>query len=106
MTSDVVRTMLRNMLLGRWAAEKMGLTGQEAQAYSEALAMGARDPDRSDVFSKVRKDFDAAGVVQTDEQILQVMTELMVQAGNQVSATRKDTVDAAAVMLARNLTSR
>ena len=43
--------------------------------------MGTLDPERSDVLSKIRKDFDAAGVVQSDEQILRVMNELMLQAG-------------------------
>jgi hypothetical protein len=106
MISDAARTMLRNKLLGRWAAEKLGLTGQDAETYSDALARGTRDPERSDVFSKIRKDFDAAGVAQSDEQILRVMTELTIQAGNQMPATRKGPLDAAAVMLARNLMSR
>ena len=100
---DVGRTTLRNLLLGRWAAEKLGLTGQEADAYSDALARGTRDPERSDVFSKVRKDFDAAGVAQSDEQILRVMTELMLQAGKLMPVERGGSGDAAAVMLARTL---
>jgi hypothetical protein len=58
------------------------------------------------VFSKIRKDFDAARVAQSDEQILRVMTELTIQAGNQMSATRKNTLDATAVTLARKLMSR
>ena len=72
-SDDVRRMILRNKLLGRWAAEKLGLTGQDAEAYSDALARGTRDPERRDVFSKIRKDFDAAGVAQSDEQILRVM---------------------------------
>jgi hypothetical protein len=105
-SDEVRRTILRNKLLGRWAAEKLGLTGRDADAYSDALARGTRDPERSDVFSKIRKDFDAAGVAQSDEQILCVMTELMLKAGNQMPGTRKGSLDAAAVMLARNLMSR
>ena len=103
---DVERTILRNKLLGRWAAEKLGITGRDADAYSDALARGTRDPERSDVFSKIRKDFDAAGVAQSDEQILCVMTELMLKAGNQMPVTRGGSLDGAAVMLARNLISR
>jgi hypothetical protein len=103
---DVERTILRNKFLGRWAADKLGITGTDADAYSDALAVGTLDPERSDVFSKIRKDFDAAGVAQSDEQILRVMTELMLQAGNQMPATRGDSLDAAAVMLARNLMLR
>ena len=103
---DVERTILRNKLLGRWAAGKMGIRGRDADAYSDALARGTLDPERSDVFSKIRKDFDAAGVAQSDEQILRVMTELMLQAGNQMPVTRGGSLDAAAVMLARKLMSR
>ena len=54
----------RNKLLGMWAAEKLGLVGADAQA-TDALAMDAIDPERSDVFSRIRNDFDTAGVVQS-----------------------------------------
>jgi hypothetical protein len=103
---DLRTTVRRNKLLGMWAAEKLGLVGRDAEAYADALAVGTIDPDRADVFSKLRKDFDAVGVVQSDEQILRVMNELMLQAANQMQATRGGAPDAAAAMLARNLTSR
>jgi hypothetical protein len=105
-SDDVQKTILRNKLLGRWAAEKLGITGRDADAYSDALARGTVDPERCDVFSKIRQDFGAAGVAQSDEQILRVMTELMLKAGNLMPKTRGGTPDAAAVMLARNLMSR
>ena len=73
-----------------WAAEKLGITGQDAEDYSDTLAVGTLDPERSDVLSKIRKDFDAAGVVQPDEQILRVMNELMLQAGNLMPRARGD----------------
>jgi len=103
---DMKRTIRRNKLLGMWAAEKLGLVGADAEAYSDALAVGTLDPERSDVFSKIRKDFDAAGVAQSDEQILCVMNELFLQAADQTQATPGSSPDAAAVMIARNLTSR
>jgi hypothetical protein len=103
---DLKTTVRRNKLLGVWAAEKLGLAGPEAEAYSDALAVGTVDPERSDVFSKIRKDFEAAGVVQSDEQILHVMDKLMLEAAKQMQTTRGGAPDAAAVMLARNLTSR
>jgi hypothetical protein len=65
MTDDWKKTVHRNKLLGLWAAEKLGITGQDAEDYSDALAAGTLDPERSDVLSKIRKDFDAAGVVQS-----------------------------------------
>jgi hypothetical protein len=105
-SDDMKRTIRRNKLLGMWAAEKLGITGREADAYSDALAVGTLDPESSNVLGKIRKDFDAAGVVQSDEQILNVMNALMLQAGSQMPATPGGGPDAAAVMLARNLKSR
>ena len=103
---DDLKTMVRrNKLLGLWAAEKLGLTSRDAEAYGDALAVGALDPEHSDVLGKIRKDFDAAGVAQSDEQILRVMNEFMLQAGTQVHAPRGGTLDAAEVALKRNLTS-
>jgi hypothetical protein len=102
---DLKKTIRRNKLLGMWAAEKLGLAGRNAAAYSDALAVGTLDPERSDVFSKIRNDFDAAGVVQSDEQIVRVMNELMLEAGKQVPGA-PSSLDGAAVMLARNLKSR
>jgi hypothetical protein len=105
-SDEVGKTILRNMLLGRWAAEKLGMKGRDADAYSDALARGTVDPERCDVFSKIRKDFDAAGVAESDARILNVMTELMLKAGNLMPTARGDSTDAAAVTLARNLMSR
>ncbi len=96
-SDDIQRTILRNMLLGRWAAEKLGITGRDADAYSDALARGTVDPQRSDVFSKIRKDFDAAGVAQSDDQILRVMTEFMLKAETTPTA-QGGSPDAAAVV--------
>jgi hypothetical protein len=108
MTSlEDTKTMVRrNKLLGMWAAEKLGLTGPDADGYSNALAVATIDPEHSDVFSKIRKDFDAAGVAQSDEQILSVMEKLMLQAASQTQTRRGDATDAAALTLKRKLTSR
>ncbi len=92
-----------NKLLGMWAAEKLGITGKEADAYSDALAVGTLDPERTDVLSKIRKDFDTAGVVQSDEQILRVLNELTLQAGNQMPTSKGGAADALTVILARKL---
>ncbi len=102
-SNDWKKTVRLNKLLGMWAAEKLGITGREAEAYSDALAVGTLDPERSDVLSKIRKDFDAAGVVQSDEQILRVLNELTLQAGSQMPSARGGAADALTVMLARKL---
>jgi hypothetical protein len=102
---DLKTTIRRNKLLGMWAAEKLGLAGAEAETYSTTCAVDTIDPERGDVFSKIRKDFAAAGVVQSDEQILKVMNELMLQAGA-MQPTGAGGLDAGAVLLARKLTTR
>jgi hypothetical protein len=102
---DWKKTIRLNKLLAMWAAEKLGITGRDAEAYSNALAVGTLDPEHSDVLSKIRKDFDAAGVVQSDEQILRVMNEFTLLAGSQMPVTRGGGPDALAVMLARQLKS-
>jgi hypothetical protein len=43
MTDDWKKTVHRNKLLGMWAAEKLGITGQDAEDYSDALAVGTLD---------------------------------------------------------------
>jgi len=104
---DELNTAIRrNMLLGLWAAEKLGLVGPSADAYAKDLAVGTLDAERSDVFSKIRKDFDLAGVLQTDEQILRVMEEFTLRASAQVPTKRGGSLDTAAVTLKRKLTSR
>jgi len=104
-SDDWKQVVRRNKLVGMWAAEKLGKTGQDAETYSNTLAVGTLDPERSDVLSKIRKDFDAAGVVQSDEQIIQVMDDLMLQAGNLMTVTKGGGPDgdALALMLARQL---
>ena len=102
---ELKTTIRRNVLLGAWAAEKLGLAGADAESYSKALATDTIDPDRNDVFSRIRKDFDAAGVIQSDEQILDVMNRLTIEAGG-MQPTGGGGSDGAAVMLARKLTTR
>ena len=96
-------TVRRNMLLGMWAAEKLGFAGGQADAYAKDLALAALDAERSDVLSKIRKDFELAGVMQSDEQILRVMENFMLQASAQVPTARGGSLDAAEVMLKRRL---
>ena len=76
----------RNKLLGRWAAEKLGKTGEEAEAYAlEVVKSDFEEAGDHDVFRKVRKDFDAGGVEQSDHQIRRTMDELLDQAVKTVS---------------------
>jgi hypothetical protein len=75
----------RNKLLGQWAADKLGKTGADAEAYvREVINSDFEEAGDHDVFRKVRKDFDAAGVQQSDHQIRRTMEELMDRAIEQV----------------------
>jgi len=77
----------RNRLLGLWAAEKLGKTGAEAQAYADSLVAAevAADADVR-VFEQVRKDFVAAGVDQSEHQIRRTMDELLAKARAEIKA--------------------
>jgi hypothetical protein len=78
----------RNKMLGLWAAEMLGLSGADAEAYAKAAVMAdIEGPGDHDVFHKIRADFDAKGVRLTDPQIRVVMDELMIKA---VSETQKN----------------
>ena len=71
----------RNKQLGLWAAEKLGKTGDDAEAYAkEVVIADFQTAGDDDVFGKVRADFDAAGVDQSDHQIRRTMDELLDQA--------------------------
>ena len=77
----------RNKLLGLWAAEKLGLSGAEAEAYAKEVVMADfEESGDDDVFRKIRKDFDAKNVAPSDHQIRRTMVDLMEQAINQVKA--------------------
>ena len=75
----------RNKLLGLWAAEKLGKSGDDAAAYAkEVVAADFEEAGDEDVFRKIRADFDAAGVQQSDHQIRRTMEELLVEAVRQI----------------------
>ena len=80
-------TARRNKLLGMWAAKKLGLTGAEADAYAqEVIVADLEEAGDHDVFRKIRKDFDAKGVQESDHQIRRTMEELMTAAVAQIKA--------------------
>jgi hypothetical protein len=80
-------TARRNRLLGMWAAEKLGKGGEDAQAYArEVVRSDMQEAGDEDVFRKIRGDFDAAKVEQSDHQIRRTMEELMAEAVAQIEA--------------------
>ncbi|MBN8941849.1 MAG: DUF1476 domain-containing protein [Rhizobiales bacterium] len=80
-------TARRNKLLGLWAAEKLGKSSDEADAYAkEVVQSDFEEIGDHDVLRKVKADFDKAGVVQSEHQIRRTMDELMATAIAQIKA--------------------
>lgn len=77
----------RNKLLGLWAAELMGLSGEAAEAYAkEVIKADIEEAGEEDVFRKIRRDFDEKGIEQSDHQIRRNMSELMAQAIREIQS--------------------
>jgi hypothetical protein len=75
----------RNKLLGLWAADKLGLTGADADAYAKSVVQADfAEAGDEDVFRKIRADFDAKKVDQTDHQIRRTMDEMRALAFEQL----------------------
>jgi hypothetical protein len=80
-------TARRNKLIGLWAAEKLGLTGAEAENYAKSVVMTAfEDAGEPGVVRKIRADLAAKNVVQSDHQIDRAMNELMAKAVADIKA--------------------
>ena len=83
-------TARRNRLLGLWAADLMGVTGEAAQNYArEVIKADLIEPGEEDLFRKLRADFDAKGVSQSDHQIRRKMADLMGVAVSQIESEAK-----------------
>ena len=81
-------TARRNKMLGKWAAERLGLGGAEAEAYAKEVVMADfEEAGDHDVFRKIRADFDAKGVKLSDEDIRQQMHALLAQAVAEVKVS-------------------
>ena len=79
-------TARRNKLLGLWAAGLMGLSEVEAEEYAkDVVKADFEEVGHEDVFRKVRGDFDARGIEQSDHQIRHKMDQLLDDARKQVS---------------------
>ena len=78
----------RNKLLGLWAAEKLGITGDAANTYAKEVVMADfEEAGDDDVFKKVRKDLDAKGVAPSDQDLRRTMNELMEKAIAEIKAS-------------------
>jgi hypothetical protein len=78
----------RNKYLGLWAAEKLGLSGGEAETYAKSVVIADFDqPGEDDVFHKIRRDFDAKGLTTVaDRDIRRAMEEMLARAVDEIKA--------------------
>jgi hypothetical protein len=78
----------RNKMLGKWAAERLGRSGAEAETYAkEVVIADFEEAGDEDVFRKIRADFDVNGVKVSDQEIRDQMHALLGQAIAEVKAS-------------------
>lgn len=82
-------TARRNKLFGLWAAEKLGLSGAEADEYAKSVVKADfAQPGDDDVLGKVRADLETKGVGQSAHQLERTLMEKMEEAVRQIEAER------------------
>ena len=78
----------RNKLLGLWAAEKLGLSGDAANVYAREVVMSDfEESGDHDVLKKVQKDLEAKGVAPPEQDIRRAMNDLMEKAIAEIKAS-------------------
>tara|TARA_B100001778_G_C18048315_1_gene388602 strand:+ start:70 stop:396 length:327 start_codon:yes stop_codon:yes gene_type:complete len=77
-------------LYGLWAAEKLGLSGPDAQTYAgDVVTANLDEPGFNDILRKVRKDFDDKGVEITDHAMEAELINLLAEAKKQIESEQK-----------------
>lgn len=75
----------RNRLLGRWAAEKMGLTPEETDSYAkEVVQADFEEVGDEDVIRKVLGDLTSAGCEVDEAEVRRMIEEKNVEAKRQL----------------------
>ncbi|MET1027649.1 MAG: DUF1476 domain-containing protein [Dongiaceae bacterium] len=82
-------TARRNKLVGLWAAQLLGIHGNDAETYAKTvIAADLEKPGDSDVVDKVLADFKAHNVDMSEHRLRKQMEELA-QAARQQIMTEK-----------------
>lgn len=77
----------RCKLVGLWAAELMGITGDEAAAYAKDVVISDfEEPGQDDVVKKVFGDLQAKGLDTTEDQVRAEMDRQFEEAMRQLAA--------------------
>ncbi|MCI4664391.1 MAG: DUF1476 domain-containing protein [Neomegalonema sp.] len=71
----------RDKKLGLWAGEKMGLAGDELEAYAKTVVIAdLEEPGDEDVYRKVSADLTAKGVSFEENELRNKMAQLLSEA--------------------------
>ena len=71
----------RNRLLGQWAAERMGLSGAETEAYAKGVVQADfEDSGDEDVVRKLLGDLIAAGVDASEGEVRAALEAKLIEA--------------------------
>ena len=75
----------RNRLVGLWAAQRLGKSGADADAYASTVVIADfEEPGDEDVVSKVVSDLRAAGVPSDQVEVQHVLEEFMIRATDEI----------------------
>ena len=78
-------TARRNRLVGQWAAQKMGLTPEETDAYAKAVVQADfEEAGDDDVIRKLVGDLTAASVEIDEAQVRRALEEATIDARRQL----------------------
>ena len=76
----------RNKYLGEWAAEKLGKTNIDKEAYvQEVIKSDFAEPGDEDVFRKIQSDFKKASISISESEIREQMSSLLERAKKEFS---------------------
>jgi hypothetical protein len=82
-------TARRNKLFGLWVAERLGKSGDEAEAYAKSVVLADfEEAGDADVLRKVRRDLDGAGNTTGDADLQAKLNELTGLAIEEIKAGR------------------
>lgn len=78
----------RNKLLGLWAAEKLGKSGEAAEAYAKDVVLADfEEAGDEDILRKLAQDFTAAGKDFDSQAVRKQLDVFMAQAVEQIKKT-------------------
>jgi hypothetical protein len=77
----------RNKLLGKWAAERMGMSGDAVEVYARSVvAEDLREAGDDDVYRKIAADLETKGLGMPEAELRRRMTDLLSEAKAQIAS--------------------